>query len=124
MIGAPGAPWAGHMGKRPPLTESVADILLGGASGDVALAWFGEGGLQTLTYGELQVDVARLAGQLGGAGGSQIDLVAIVLANGPEAAIALLAVAFCAVAAPPESCVAQRRTRVLPERSEGAHVDC
>ena len=78
----------------------MADVLLQGESGDVAIAWFGEAGLQKLTYRELIDDIVRLAGQLHKAGTSPSGRVGIVLPNGPEAAIVFLAVAYCAAAAP------------------------
>jgi oxalate---CoA ligase len=54
----------------------------------------------TLTYGQLRQQVSHLAGQLNALGVGRNDRVAIVLPNGPEAAIAFLAVAACATAAP------------------------
>lgn len=82
------------------MTETIAQLLLGGEPGDVAIAWFGAEGLLTLTYRELRDDIERLAGQMRTARLSERDRVAILLPNGPEAAIVFLAVAHCAVAAP------------------------
>ena len=54
----------------------------------------------TLTYSQLRQQVSHLAGQLNALGIGRNDRVALVLPNGPEAAIAFLAVAACATAAP------------------------
>jgi acyl-CoA synthetase (AMP-forming)/AMP-acid ligase II len=53
-----------------------------------------------ITYAQLQGQVSHLSGQLNALGIGRNDRVAIVLPNGPEAAIAFLAVASCATAAP------------------------
>ena len=55
---------------------------------------------ETLTHGELRAVLERLGGQLRAAGVGRGDRVAIVLPNGPEAAIAFLAAAGYATAAP------------------------
>ena len=55
---------------------------------------------ETLTHGELRALLERLGGQLRAAGVERGDRVAIVLPNGPEAAIAFLAAAGYATAAP------------------------
>ena len=57
-------------------------------------------GANVVTYAELRKQVADLAGQLNAVGVSRGDRVAIVLPNGPAMAIAFLAVASCATAAP------------------------
>ncbi len=54
----------------------------------------------TVTYAELRQQVAHLAGQLNALGIGRNDRVAVVLPNGPEAAVSFLAVAACATAAP------------------------
>jgi acyl-CoA synthetase (AMP-forming)/AMP-acid ligase II len=54
----------------------------------------------TITYAQLREQVAHLAGQLNALGIGRNDRVAIVLSNGPEAAVSFLAVAACATAAP------------------------
>jgi oxalate---CoA ligase len=54
----------------------------------------------TITYAQLREQVAHLAGQLNALGIGRNDRVAIVLPNGPEAALSFLAVAACATAAP------------------------
>ncbi|HEU0075765.1 MAG TPA: acyl--CoA ligase [Dehalococcoidia bacterium] len=54
----------------------------------------------TITYAQLREQVAHLAGQLNALGIARNDRVAIVLPNGPEAALSFLAVAACATAAP------------------------
>ena len=57
-------------------------------------------GRAPLTYSELRGEIERLAGQLRALGISRNDRVAIVLPDGPEMAVAFLAVASCATAAP------------------------
>ena len=57
-------------------------------------------GREALTYAELGSQIERLAGQLASAGIGAGDRVAIILPNGPELAVAFLAVASCATAAP------------------------
>ncbi|MGI8925952.1 MAG: AMP-binding protein [Tepidiformaceae bacterium] len=79
---------------------TIPDLLSAGGDADPALLVPGDDGWAAITYGELRGQVARLAGQLRGAGIGPQDRVAIVLPNGPEAAIAFLAVSSCAVAAP------------------------
>jgi acyl-CoA synthetase (AMP-forming)/AMP-acid ligase II len=54
----------------------------------------------TITYAQLRQQVSHLAGQLNALGVGRNDRVAIVLPNGPEAAVSFLAVAACATAAP------------------------
>ena len=53
-----------------------------------------------VTFAELRRQVRDLAGQLNAMGIGRGDRVAIVLPNGPAMAIAFLAVASCATAAP------------------------
>ena len=54
----------------------------------------------TLSFAQLRQQVSHIAGQLNALGIGRNDRVAIVLPNGPEAAVAFLAVAACATAAP------------------------
>jgi len=54
----------------------------------------------TLSFAQLRQQVSHLAGQLNALGIGRNDRVAMVLPNGPEAAIAFLAVAACSTAAP------------------------
>ena len=53
-----------------------------------------------LTHGELRALLSRLGAELRAAGVGRVDRVAIVLPNGPELAIAFLATASHATAAP------------------------
>ena len=53
-----------------------------------------------VTYAQLRQQVGHLAGQLNALGIGRNDRVALVLPNGPEAAVSFLAVAACATAAP------------------------
>jgi acyl-CoA synthetase (AMP-forming)/AMP-acid ligase II len=57
-------------------------------------------GANVVTYAELRKQVRDLAGQLNAVGVGRGDRVAIVLPNGPAMAVAFLAVASCATAAP------------------------
>ena len=57
-------------------------------------------GANVVTFAELRKQVADLAGQLNAVGVGRGDRVAIVLPNGPAMAVAFLAVASCATAAP------------------------
>src|SRR5688572_19208160 len=79
------------------MPNTVSELLRAGA--DDALALVVPGG-PALTFAELRKQVGDLAGQLSGAGITRGDRVAIVLPNGPGAAIGFLAVATCATAAP------------------------
>jgi oxalate---CoA ligase len=56
--------------------------------------------LPALTYAELQQEVAQLAERLRASGVQSTDRVAVVLANGPEMAVAFLAAACAGVCAP------------------------
>ncbi len=65
----------------------------------------------SLSFAELRGQIDRLAGQLNSLGIGRGDRVGIVLPNGPEAAIAFLAVASCATAAPLNSSYKQEEFR-------------
>ncbi|MGH7579632.1 MAG: AMP-binding protein, partial [Gemmatimonadales bacterium] len=60
----------------------------------------GAPGRNGLTYARLRERVESLAATLNRLGMGRNDRVAIVLPNGPEMAVAFLAVASCATAAP------------------------
>lgn len=79
------------------MATTIRELIRAGS--DDAAAIVVPGG-PTLSYADLGSQVDRLAGQLAGAGIGRGERVAIVLPNGPEAAIAFLAVASCATAAP------------------------
>ena len=79
------------------MARTVRDLLAAGRPDDVALA---APGRAPLTYGRLGAHVDAVAGALGRRGVGPGEVVAIVLANGPEAASAFLAVAAGAAAAP------------------------
>jgi oxalate---CoA ligase len=79
------------------MADTILDIL--GSGEGTAPALVVPGG-PTLSFDDLREQVEVLAGQLAGAGIGPRDAVALVLPNGPEAAIGFLAVAACAVAAP------------------------
>ncbi len=111
--------------------ETVVELLEGGDRESVAIA--APGGL-ALTYDTLRGEVERLAGQLRASGIGQADRVAIVLPNGPEMAIAFLAVAACATAAPLNPGYREEEFRfylddleakaliTLPDQAESAHA--
>ena len=77
--------------------DTIIELLAGGAGDAPAIA---APGREAVSYEALREQVARLAGQLRALGVERNDRVAIVLPNGPEMAIAFLAVASCATAAP------------------------
>ena len=77
--------------------STVRELLARGKGGDPAIVIPGG---PTLTFDELRRQIDGLAAQLNAYGIRRNDRVAIVLPNGPEAAIAFLAVAACATAAP------------------------
>ncbi|HWO72081.1 MAG TPA: acyl--CoA ligase [Dehalococcoidia bacterium] len=79
------------------MAKNVYELLAAGADSAPAIV-VPQG--PTLTFAELRGQVLRLAGQLNACGIGRNDRVAIVLPNGPAAAIAFLAVASCATAAP------------------------
>ncbi len=88
----------------------------------------------SLTFAELRDQIDRLAGQLNALGVGRGDRVGIVLPNGPEAAIAFLAVASCATAAPLNSAYKEEEFRfylddlgakaliTLPDDATAAHA--
>ena len=76
---------------------TIAEALRAGADGDPAIL---APGREPLTHGALRALIARLGADLRAAGVGPRDRVAIVLPNGPEAAVAFLAAASHAVAAP------------------------
>ena len=79
------------------MSITIAELLKNGSDDEPAiLAPDGP----TLTYAALRRQVDHLAGQLATLGIGRDDRVGIVLPNGPAAAIAFLAVAACAAAAP------------------------
>ncbi|MBM3140452.1 MAG: AMP-binding protein [Chloroflexi bacterium] len=77
--------------------ETLPELL---AAGDAAAPAIASVGREPLSYAALRSEVGRLACQLRAAGVERADSVAIVLPNGPEMAIAFLAVAAAAAAAP------------------------
>jgi oxalate---CoA ligase len=76
---------------------TIRELLANGKGGDAAIVVAGG---PTLTFDELRRQIASLAGQLNAFGIGRGDRVAIVLPNGPEAAITFLAVTQTATAAP------------------------
>jgi acyl-CoA synthetase (AMP-forming)/AMP-acid ligase II len=79
------------------MANNVFDLLSAGDAGAPAVI---EPAGPTLTYAQLRDQVSHLAGQLNALGVGRNDRVAIVLPNGPEAALSFIAVAACATAAP------------------------
>jgi acyl-CoA synthetase (AMP-forming)/AMP-acid ligase II len=79
------------------MADTVFDLLARGADGSPAIV-VPDG--PALTFAELRRQVDHVAGQLNKVGVGRGDRVALVTPNGPEAAIAFLAVAQCATAAP------------------------
>ena len=79
------------------MVETVFDLLAGGEADAPAIVT--SDGV-TMSHDALRAQVRRLAGQLRMAGLGRNDRVAIVLPNGPQMAVAFLAVASCATAAP------------------------
>lgn len=76
---------------------TLAEILSGTPPDAPALAWTGSG---TMTHRQLRAAVRRVGGQLAALGIGAGDRVALVLPNGPSMAVAFLATASCAAAAP------------------------
>ncbi|HXH20687.1 MAG TPA: acyl--CoA ligase [Dehalococcoidia bacterium] len=81
----------------PVSSETVAALLRGGEASQPALISTGR---LSLSHAGLRAAVERMRSQLRAAGVRRGDRVAIVLPNGPEMALAFLAVATCATAAP------------------------
>jgi acyl-CoA synthetase (AMP-forming)/AMP-acid ligase II len=79
------------------MADNVFELLSAGEPGATAII---EPAGPSVTYAQLRDQVARLAGQLNALGINRNDRVAIVLPNGPEAALCFLAVTACATAAP------------------------
>src|SRR5690554_6267812 len=77
---------------------NIVDLLRNGK--DSAPAIIVPESADPVTFAELRRQVRDLAGQLNALGIGRGDRVAIVLPNGPAMAIAFLAVASCATAAP------------------------
>ncbi len=82
---------------REPVKKTLLDLLEAGAPDHPALV---APGCPTVSYAALRANVAALAGQLQALGVGRGDRVAIAMANGPEMAIAFLAAATAATAAP------------------------
>jgi acyl-CoA synthetase (AMP-forming)/AMP-acid ligase II len=82
---------------REPIRKTLLDLLAAGADDHPALV---APGRPPLSYAALRANVAGLAAQLQGLGIGRGDRVAIAMANGPEMAIAFLAAATAATAAP------------------------
>jgi oxalate---CoA ligase len=76
---------------------TVRELLANGKDGNPAIVVPGG---QTVTFNDLRAQIDALAAQLSAFGIGRNDRVAIVLPNGPEAAIAFLAVTQVATAAP------------------------
>ena len=79
------------------MASTIRKLLDRGADADPAIA---APGRPPLTHAELRAEVDRLAGQLRALGIGAGDRVAILLPEGPELAVSLLAVASCASAVP------------------------
>ncbi len=79
------------------MPQTIRELLDVGAGDGVAIA---APMAESLTFERLRREVDLLAGQLAATGINTTDRVGIVLPNGPEMAIAFLAVASCAVAVP------------------------
>ncbi len=86
-----------HRGRSDAVIETIRDLLAVGDSRAIALV---APGRKPLTFGDLRATVDRLSGQLCALDIERGDRVAIVMPNGPDMAIAFLAVASCAAAAP------------------------
>jgi len=78
-------------------SSTISDLL---AVGDGSSEAIGAPGMRTLTYSGLRAQVERVAHALHGFGVGRGDRVAILLPNGPEMAVAFLASAAAATAAP------------------------
>lgn len=83
--------------SRPAVPRTIPALLRAGGGPSRALL---APGCSPLSYHALRAEVGRLARDMRAAGIGPHDRVAIVLPNGPEMAIAFLAVTSCAVAAP------------------------
>jgi oxalate---CoA ligase len=113
------------------MADTVFDLLARGADDGPAIV-VPDG--PTLTFAELRRQVDHLAGQLNKVGIGRGDRVALVTPNGPEAAIAFLAVAHCATAAPLNPAYREEEFRfymddlgakaliTLPDDAEAAHA--
>src|SRR5262249_29849558 len=77
--------------------STISDLL---AVGDGSSEAVGAPGIHSLTYAGLRAQVERSAHALNRFGAGRGDRVAIVLPNGPEMAVAFLAAATAATAAP------------------------
>jgi acyl-CoA synthetase (AMP-forming)/AMP-acid ligase II len=82
---------------RAPVEKTLLDLLAAGADERPAIV---APGRPPLSYAALRANVAALAGQLQALGVGRGDRVAIAMANGPEMAVAFLAAATAATAAP------------------------
>jgi oxalate---CoA ligase len=82
---------------REPVNKTLLDLLAAGENSHPALE---APGRPALSYGALRANVAALAAQLQGLGLGRGDRIAIAMGNGPEMAIAFLAAATAATAAP------------------------
>ncbi len=81
-----------------PHQSTIWELLAAGDDSSVAIA--APGGVKPMTYGQLRAQVARAVHTLNGFNVGRGDRVAIVLPNGPEMAVAFLATASAATAAP------------------------
>jgi acetyl-CoA synthetase len=91
-----GIPWATwFVGGRCNVASMCIDARLGRGEGDrPAIVWEGEeGGVRTLTYGELQVLTSRIASGLAARGVGPGDAVGLFLPMVPETVAALFAIA-------------------------------
>ncbi len=82
---------------REPVQKTLLDLLAAGADAHPALV---APDRPALSYATLRANVAALAAQLQGLGIGRGDRVALAMLNGPELAIAFLAAATAATAAP------------------------
>lgn len=82
---------------REPVNKTLLDLLAAGADDHPALV---APGRPPLSYAALRANVAALAGQLQALGVRRGDRVALAMANGPDMAVAFLAAATAATAAP------------------------
>jgi oxalate---CoA ligase len=82
---------------REPVNKTLLDLLAAGAEGQPALV---APGRPALSYAALRANVVALAAQLQGLGLGRGDRIALAMGNGPEMAIAFLAAATAATAAP------------------------
>jgi acyl-CoA synthetase (AMP-forming)/AMP-acid ligase II/acyl carrier protein len=84
----------------PSLEHSISTLLATGARLASAAPAIAAPGRETVTYGSLWAHVQETVGTLNALGIGRTDRVAIVLPNGPEMAVAFLAVACAATCAP------------------------